>query len=149
LSRRRLRLLPRLSLAIVGTASVLAASNGAARATAVTVITTVSQLQNISSKMGGDYRLGADIDASATKGWNNGAGFIPLGTNNATPTSPAPFTGTFDGAGHKIANLTIASSGTTVYTALFAYVGAQGMVENVKLTNVNSSAACSAGTPAR
>jgi The GLUG motif len=111
---------------------------GAAPAAAgVTIITTVSQLQNISNDMAGDYRLGADIDASATKSWNNGAGFIPLGANSSTPTSPMPFTGTFDGAGHKISNLTIASSGTSVFTALFAYVGTKGLVENVGLTNAS------------
>jgi GLUG motif-containing protein len=118
--------------------AALAASLGAARpSAAVTIITTVSQLQNINNDMAGDYRLGGDIDASATKSWNNGGGFIPLGSNSAAPTSPTPFTGNFDGAGHKIAGLTIASSGTTVYTALFAYVGAKGVVENLGLTNAN------------
>jgi The GLUG motif len=124
---------------IIGAALLLSADVAAAPPAAAsgTVITTVSQLQNVANDMTGDYRLGSDIDASATKSWNNGAGFIPLGANSATPTSPTPFTGTFDGAGHKISNLTIASSETSVYTALFAYVGAKGVVENVGLTKAS------------
>jgi trimeric autotransporter adhesin len=129
--------LRRFPFLIVGAAASFAVFGAARSATAVTNITTISQLQNISANMAGDYRLGADIDASATKTWNNGAGFIPLGANSSTPTSPTPFTGTLDGAGHKISNLTIASSGTSVFTALFAYVGAKGMVENVELVNAN------------
>jgi filamentous hemagglutinin family protein len=54
-----------------------------------------------SSKLSGNYALGADIDASATSGWNSGAGFAPIGTWSA------PFTGRFDGLGHTIGNLTI------------------------------------------
>lgn len=118
--------------------AVFAIATGAApSAAAVTIITTVSQLQKISNNLAGDYRLGSNIDASATKSWNNGAGFIPLGTNSVAPNSPTPFTGAFDGAGHKISNLTIASSPTSVYTALFAYLGSKGVVENVSLTNVS------------
>ena len=129
--------LPRPASAIVGVAVLSAAVGLTPSAGAVTIVSTVSQLQNIANGMAGDYRLGSDIDASASKSWNSGAGFIPLGANSAVPTSPTPFTGTFDGAGHKISNLTIASSGTSVYTALFAYVGAKGVVENVSLSNAN------------
>jgi hypothetical protein len=119
-----------------GAAALITATlDGAADAAGPTIITTLAQLQAVGGNMAGDYRLGGDIDARATKGWNNGAGFIPLGANGTTPTAPTPFTGTFDGAGHKISNLTIASSGTSVYTGLFAYIGQKGVVENLSLAN--------------
>ncbi|MFA5203320.1 MAG: GLUG motif-containing protein [Lentisphaeria bacterium] len=47
------------------------------------------------------YTLSNDIDATATKEWNNGAGFTPIGTESV------PFAGVFDGNGHVIRNLTI------------------------------------------
>ena len=47
-------------------------------------ITTIEQLQeignNASYPLNGYYELGGDIDASATRTWNSGAGFEPIGT---------------------------------------------------------------------
>jgi trimeric autotransporter adhesin len=70
--------------------------------------TTGTDLQGIEGKLSGHYALGSSIDASATATWNsNGAatpvyaGFAPIGT------SAAPFTGTLEGLGHTITNLTI------------------------------------------
>lgn len=45
----------------------------------------------------------ADIDALQSKDWNNGEGWIPIGWSLA-------FTGSYDGAGFKIANLSIKRS---------------------------------------
>lgn len=47
------------------------------------------------------YELDSDIDASWTKDWNEGKGFLPIGNEEA------PFTGVFDGGGRNISNLTI------------------------------------------
>jgi len=70
--------------------------------------TTGTDLQGIEAKPAGHYALGSNIDASATATWNsNGAatpvyaGFTPIGS------AAAPFTGTFEGLGHTISNLTI------------------------------------------
>lgn len=64
-------------------------------------ITNIEELQIISQIPDGRFILKNDIDASATAGWNEGAGFIPVGTDKT------PFTGTLDGQGHVISGLVI------------------------------------------
>lgn len=88
--------------------------------------TSGTDLQGISGNLGGRYVLGADIDASATSGWNSGAGFMPVGTNLAQ------FSGTLDGLGHTITGLTINRSAAT-YVGLFGYVGIPGRINNLGL----------------
>ena len=50
------------------------------------------------------------------------------------PYSPISFTGTFDGAGHNISNLTI-NGGS--YLGLFGWVDALGKIKNIGLENVH------------
>ena len=57
------------------------------------------------------FKMTADIDASETRGWNGARGFLPLGH----------FNGTFDGGGHYISNLYIATSSEPA--ALFTSLG--------------------------
>ena len=90
------------------------------------IITNVNQLQEMNDNLAAYYILGNDIDASATKGWNSGAGFLPVGA----------FTGSFDGGGHKIYNLYI-NRPSTSYVGLFGSVGSGGVVKNVGLENEN------------
>jgi hypothetical protein len=90
------------------------------------VITNVNDLQAINNNLTAYYVLGNDIDASATIGWNGGAGFIPIGT------LASGFTGSFDGKGYKIFNLYI-NRPSTDYVGLFGYVGSGGVVKNVGL----------------
>ena len=96
---------------------------------------TGTDLQGMNGALGGNYVLGADIDASATPGWNDGKGFDPIGDYILE------FTGTFDGLGHVIKNLTINEPLDENYpepAGLFgAAVGAT--IQNVGLTNVNIS----------
>ncbi|HUW26803.1 MAG TPA: MBG domain-containing protein [Gallionella sp.] len=73
-------------------------------------------MQGINGSLAGNYVLGADINASATSGWNSGAGFMPIGDNSN------PFTGRFDGLGHIISNLTINRPMTTDYVGLFGHI---------------------------
>ncbi len=89
--------------------------------------TSTTDLQGISGNLGGRYVLGADIDASATSGWNSGAGFAPLG-----PSNVVQFTGTLDGLGHTISGLTI-NRPTDTYVGLFGYVGVSGRINNLGL----------------
>jgi len=63
----------------------------------------------------------ADIDASATSGWNGGAGFPPIGGS---------FWGTYDGQGHSISSLTISVSGSD-QVGLFKTL--RGTLKNLKL----------------
>lgn len=62
---------------------------------------TGTDLQGVNGNLTGNYVLGANIDASATSGWNGGAGFDPIGGNGTN------FNGLFDGLGHTISGLTI------------------------------------------
>ena len=63
--------------------------------------TTGADLQGMAGGLDGHYALGASIDASDTTGWNGGAGFAPVGDEDSH------FTGTFDGLGHTVSELTI------------------------------------------
>jgi hypothetical protein len=63
------------------------------------VITDATELQAMADDLDAAYRLGGDIPAGDTSGWNDGAGFDPVGGPEA------PFTGSLDGRGHEIQNL--------------------------------------------
>jgi hypothetical protein len=73
-------------------------------------ITTAAQLNAIRDNLGGSYILAADIDLSDYENW------IPIGVfqpaseapeDAETPDPAKVFSGTFDGNGHTISNLTI------------------------------------------
>jgi len=68
---------------------------------AVYQIYDVDGLQDMKNHLADDCVLMNDIDASATRTWNDGAGFEPIGT------SSNQFTGSFDGQGYKITGLYI------------------------------------------
>src|SRR5882757_5587194 len=88
--------------------------------------TTGTDLQGVNGGLGAHYALGSNIDASATSAWNGGAGFMPIGSNTA------PFTGTFDGLGHAISNLTI-NLPSMNYVGLFGVLGSAGVIRNTGL----------------
>ncbi len=92
-----------------------------------TVLSNVNQLQAISANLAGYYALGANIDASATAGWNGGAGFLPL-----APNSLPPFSGQFDGLGHTISGLTM-STASPAQTGMFGVTTGAAAVRNVGL----------------
>ncbi|WP_211467872.1 YDG domain-containing protein [Collimonas silvisoli] len=112
--------------------STMLGSNGVT--TAYTVIdslglagsVTGTDLQGINGHLGGKYVLGSNIDATATSGWNSGAGFTPIGTYSSN------FTGIFDGLGHTISNLTINQPGTS-FVGLFGFAGISSVIRNVGL----------------
>ncbi len=91
--------------------------------TAYMVVNDVNDLENINQNLSGSYVLNQRIDASATSGWNAGAGFIPIGTN------ATPFTGRFEGDNHTIVNLYVNN------TAL-DNVGLFGATSNATLADV-------------
>jgi filamentous hemagglutinin family protein len=78
--------------------------------------TTTLQGMAATANLAGNFALGANIDASATSGWNSGAGFMPVGGG----IGGYYFTGTFDGLGHTISDLYI-SRPTTNNVGLFGY----------------------------
>ena len=95
-------------------------------------ITNVNELQAMNSNLAGNYWLSNDIDASATVGWNAGAGFVPIGRL-------APyFTGTLDGKNHTITGLFI-NRPATDDVGLFGYIKG-GIVKNLYLEDIDITA---------
>lgn len=82
--------------------------------------TTGTDLQGINGNLSGHYALGADINASATAGWNGGEGFDPIGF----------FSGTLHGLGHEIHGLTI-DRPSEVFVGLFSIAGSGAQLRNV------------------
>ncbi len=99
------------------------------------IIYDVTDLQNVELDTTAYYELANDIDASATIGWNGGAGFLPLGqlTNE--------FTGQLDGKGHKITSLFVNRPAAGV--GLFAYN--EGTVQNLGLEDCDITGASAGG----
>ncbi|HEY9032814.1 MAG TPA: GLUG motif-containing protein, partial [Pseudomonadales bacterium] len=78
----------------------------------------------------GYFVLGADIDATETKNWNSGTGFMPIGSQSHD------FRGRFDGLGHTITGLLI-DRPYTDYIGLFGY--SRVAITNIALANVDIS----------
>lgn len=94
------------------------------------LVNSLSDLQNISLDLAGNYALGKDLDASAT---NTSFAFSSLG-NAATP-----FSGQFDGLGHVIDRFSQSDRGLMPAVGLFGVIGPTGVVRNVGMTNANLS----------
>lgn len=92
------------------------------------IITNVTELQAMENDLTADYELSNNIDASATSGWNSGAGFDPVGS------SGSEFTGSFDGKGYTINNLYI-NRPTERGVGLFGYTDGAGEIKNVGIVN--------------
>ncbi|MBU1364995.1 MAG: filamentous hemagglutinin N-terminal domain-containing protein [Gammaproteobacteria bacterium] len=88
-----------------------------------------TDLQGMYGNLAGHYALGGNIDAAATSGWNAGAGFTPVGDTGHH------FTGSFDGLGHTISNLTINLGGANI--GLFRITDAGAILQNVGLIDGN------------
>ena len=93
---------------------------------------TTTTLQGMKNNLAGNYALGANVDASATSGWNLGAGFKPVG-DYATD-----YSGTFAGLGHTISNLAIHSIAAQP-VGLFGQTQANAEVRDVGLSRVDIS----------
>jgi filamentous hemagglutinin family protein len=92
-----------------------------------TVVNSLAGLQAIGTT--GNYALVSDIAAAGSAALNGGAGFAPIGTYGAG------FSGTLDGLGHTINNLTI-NRPSAQYVGMFGWVS-NGAVQNLGLTNVS------------
>lgn len=106
-------------------------NSGSSTLTAYMLVNNVNDLQNIQQNLSGTYALGKDIDASATAGWNGGAGFLEIGQDYSHP-----FLGTLDGQNHAINGLTTSYTSTLINgTGLFGVNG--GIVRNISLADVS------------
>ncbi len=91
----------------------LRALGGAGTAGTPWLLGDIYGVQGMATYLGNSFALANDVDASGTKHWWNGAGFVPVGN-----VSGNSFTGRFDGQGHVISGLTI-NRGTEYYVGLF------------------------------
>ena len=126
------------------------------------IITTYAELKTMRNDLSAHYKLGGNIDASAS--WEEGAencdaytgnGELPTGTpcTGWVPVGDATtqFTGSLDGAGYTINDLYVyvkVTSGTA-RGGLFGYAGGRAEIRNLGLTdvyvNVSASATSVAG----
>ncbi len=111
-------------------------------------LTDLGELSSTSADWVADFIQTADIDATATSGWDSGAGFSPIGS----PYS-AKFSGCYDGDNHTISNLKI-NRGATSWQALFGNVGGSnpivikdlGLIDVSIIGNRQSAALMGQGT---
>jgi hypothetical protein len=93
------------------------------------LITSCTQLQEVSDSLASSYKLSNNIDCSDTINWNSGSGWASIGS-----TSPY-FTGTFDGQGYEISNLFIDRSSTDSVGLFSRAYGAN--ISNTNLVDVS------------
>jgi len=95
------------------------------------LINSLTDVQNVSLDLAGNYALGRNIDASATI---TSVVFASIG--NAS----APFSGQFDGMGHVIDRFTQRDRGSSEPgSGLFGVIGPTAVVRNVGMTNADVS----------
>lgn len=97
-------------------------------------ISTIEQLQAMQDSLDAHYILLNDIDASVTAGWNDSAGFEPVGDD---PENGTAFTGSFDGQGFVIRHLTI-NRPFEYCIGLFGYI-TSAEITSIVLDSVNVS----------
>ena len=103
------------------------------------LVTTIDELDAMRQDLTGHHRLGNDIDLAATVTWNQGRGWDPVGTSGTGNN----FTGSCDGDGYTLRNLTINRPKTTAQ-GLFGYVK-DASVSNLRLQDVDVQAASISG----
>ena len=99
------------------------------------LIATPGQLASVAANLSSHFRLEANIDLGpylslGGAGWNDGAGWVPIGT------IAAAFTGSFDGNGKTISNLFINRPGWN-YVGLFGRAESGASIQNVELVGVD------------
>ncbi|MGD0142967.1 MAG: filamentous hemagglutinin N-terminal domain-containing protein [Rhizomicrobium sp.] len=92
--------------------------------TPYTLIYSVSDLQNINANLRGNYALAGSINASGATNWT------PIGTDGPgdIANSGNGFSGTFEGLGNGISNLSV-NTGADNYAGLFGY--SSGIIRDV------------------
>jgi len=95
-------------------------------------ISNVTELQWMAntSNLDKHFVLVNDINASVTKTWNSGAGFVPIGTSSNT------FIGRLDGNGYNITDLHINRSSID-YVGIFGYTGNGASIKDLNIVRSN------------
>ncbi len=97
------------------------------------LIATARQLDSVRHHLAAHFRLTADIDLEGYT--ENPEGWEPIGHFRGW-LDFEPFTGTFDGGGHKIINLTL-NRPESDHTGLFGYLDDNASLKNVELVSVS------------
>ncbi|HHE38074.1 MAG TPA: hypothetical protein ENL20_05825, partial [Candidatus Cloacimonetes bacterium] len=102
----------------------------------IATLNDLQELSTTSADWGNYFEQTADINASATSGWNGGAGFSPIGSESGTH-----FKGYYDGNFHTISNLYI-NRPSSNDVGLFGYTDRdysqeRSYIKNLGLENVN------------
>jgi len=134
--RRKHHCLARLSVLLI-TVALIAGMMGCEPAPDYLEIRNWYDLYVIGGNLGGHYLLMNDLNP-ATDGYgevasetaNQGKGWQPIGT------SDDPFTGSFDGQGYEISDMFINRPDESL-VGLFGAVNEGGVIQNVKVVNVN------------
>jgi len=120
------------------------AGEGGAGGRQAILVHDVYELQNISLDLNASYALANDIDASATEGWNGGAGFQPIEDpvdgaqwSDQDERWTGAFNGALDGRGFRISNLHISVKGNG---GLFRVLNASARVSDLSLDAVDIQA---------
>jgi len=103
-------------------------------------ISNVAELQAINDNLAGNYYLTNNINAT-------GVDFVPIGQGHPTHTE---FTGTLDGCGYTISNLTITDDGLTyegtgLFGAIFGGHVANLILSDVVITSTGNNVGCLVG----
>ncbi len=106
-----------------------------------TTIDNAHQLQLMAMNLGATYTLGQNIVIASATGTSadvwGGSGFIPIGVYFYVPSSSITFTGTFNGLGHTVNDLTTNFSGSR-NAGLIGISGPGSVIENVGMVGVKS-----------
>jgi len=102
------------------------------------VIETAEQLDQIRENLEAHYELGANIDLA---NWTEDGGWDPIGEDDYF----VYFSGTFDGKGHTISNLTIDRPKGRQNQGLFGAINHGGSIKNVTLKNVDVTGGAKVG----
>lgn len=106
-------------------------------------IATAEHLNKVHNYLDKDFVLTADIDLSGYKNWEPIGAFKPLSEkpeDEETPDPEVAFTGTFDGNGHTISNVTINQSEGTAVGLFGCLVGDEenpSSISNLTVKNVD------------
>ena len=96
---------------------------------------------NVGSSSGKFYIVQNDIDASATSSWNDGKGFVPIGSYSPFQ----PFNGTFNG-NEKTISCLIINRPSESFVGLFGLAGNNSEVKDLHLTGGAVTGSDYAGT---
>ena len=110
-------------------------------------VTDCQRFQAIGQDLDAHYELTANIDCTETMGWDGGRGFTPIGYGDFKDDfNNTPFTGTLNGNGFTVDNITILRADDIQYTNPYdfddnegdqGYVGVFGLTNNATITDIN------------